>query len=86
MDKVLLQIENDYASDDKWHSYAQSNDRKTFQLLFQRDFPTMAAARYEQNESFFVKLFSDPEMMNQVMDTLGTVLYERLKRSKKSDQ
>lgn len=86
MDKVLLQIQNDYASDDKWHSYAQSNDRKTFQLLFQRDFPTMAAARYEQNESFFVKLFSDPEMMNQVMDTLGTVLYERLKRSKKSDQ
>ena len=40
----------------------------------------MAAARYEQNDSFFVKLFSDPDMMRQVMETVGTVLYERLKK------
>lgn len=81
MDKVLLQMENDYAAQDKWHSYAQNNDRKTFMLLFEKDFPNMAAARYEQNDSFFVKLFSDPDMMRQVMETVGTVLYERLKQS-----
>ena len=40
----------------------------------------MAASRYEQNEGFFVKMFSDPEMMNQIMDTLGAVLYERLNK------
>ena len=80
MDKVLLQMENDYAAQDKWHSYAQNNDRKTFMLLFEKDFPNMAAARYEQNDSFFVKLFSDPDMMRQVMETVGAVLYERLKR------
>ena len=40
----------------------------------------MAAARYEQNEDFFVKMFSDPDMMKQVMDTIGSVLYERLKK------
>ena len=80
MDKVLLQMENDYAAQDKWHSYAQNNDRKTFMLLFEKDFPNMAAARYEQNDSFFVKLFSDPDMMRQVMETVGTVLYERLKK------
>ena len=79
MDKVLLQMENDYAAQDKWHSYAQNNDRKTFMLLFEKDFPNMAAARYEQNDSFFVKLFSDPDMMRQVMETVGAVLYERLK-------
>ena len=79
MDKVLLQMENDYAAQDKWHSYAQNNDRKTFMLLFEKDFPNMAAARYEQNDSFFVKLFSDPDMMRQVMETVGTVLYERLR-------
>ena len=39
----------------------------------------MAAARYEQNEDFFVKMFSDPDMMRQVMETVGTVLYERLR-------
>lgn len=81
MDKVLLQMENDYAAQDKWHSYAQNNDRKTFMLLFEKDFPNMAAARYEQNDSFFVKLFSDPDMMRQVMETVGTVLYERLKNN-----
>ena len=80
MDKVLLQMENDYAAQDKWHSYAQNNDRKTFMLLFEKDFPNMAAARYEQNDSFFVKLFSDPDMMRQVMETVGAVLYERLQK------
>ena len=79
MDKVLLQIENDYAAQDKWKGYAKSNDFKTFMLLFKKDFPAMAAARYEQNEDFFVKLFSDPEMMKYVMDSLGSVVYERLK-------
>ena len=80
MDKVLLQIENDYATQDKWKSYAKGNDFKTFMLLFAKDFPEMAAARYEQNEDFFVKLFSDPEMMKQVMESIGSVVYERLKK------
>ncbi len=83
MDKVLLQIQNDYASEDKWQSYAKNNDYKTFMLLFEKDFPQMAASRYEQNENFFVKMFSDPNMMKQVMESIGAVLYERLK--KKSD-
>lgn len=82
MDKVLLQIQNDYATADKWQSYAKNNDRKTFMLLFEKDFPEMAATRYEQNEDFFVRMFSDPDMMKQVMDSVGTVLYERLKKNK----
>ena len=80
MDKVLVQMENDYASQDKWQSYAQNNDRKTFMLLFKKDFPNVAAKRYEMNEEFFVKMFSDPEMMSMVMDSVGGVLYERLKK------
>ena len=40
----------------------------------------MAAQRYEQNEDFFVKLFSEPDMMKQVMETIGAILYERLKK------
>ena len=80
MDKVLQQIENDYATQDKWQSYARNNDYKTFMLLFEKDFPEMAASRYEQNEDFFVKMFTEPEMMNHIMYTVGTVLYERLKK------
>lgn len=80
MDKVLLQIQNDYANQSKWKSYAQRNDFKTFMLLFEKDFPDMAAARYEQNEDFFVKMFSNPEMMKWVMESIGNVVYERLKK------
>ncbi|MDE5620265.1 MAG: hypothetical protein K2I80_07065 [Ruminococcus sp.] len=79
MDKVLLQIENDYAVQDKWKSYAQNNDFKTFMLLFAKDFPEMAA-RYEQNEDFFIKMFSDSVMMQQVMESIGNVVYKRLKK------
>ena len=82
MDKVLIQMENDYASQDKWRSYALNNDRSTFMLLFAKDFPTMAAERYEQNDEFFKRLFADPDMMKQVMDTVGSVLYERLRKKK----
>lgn len=46
MDKILLQMDNDYAAQDKWHSQAQNNDRKTFMLLFEKEFPNMAASRY----------------------------------------
>lgn len=77
---MLLQIENDYASEEKWQNYAENNDRKTFMLLFEKDFPEMAATRYEQNEDFFVRMFSDPDMMKQVMESIGAVLYEKLKK------
>ena len=77
-----MQMENDYASQEKWQSYAWNNDFKTFMLLFTKDFPNMAAKRYEQNDEFFVRLFTNPEMMQQVMETVGSVLYERLKKKK----
>ena len=80
MDKVLVQMENDYANQEKWQNYAENNDRATFMLLFEKDFPNMAADRYEQNDQFFRKLFDDPDMMKQVMETVGSVLYERLKK------
>lgn len=81
MDKVLLQIENDYASEEKWQSYAENNDEKTFMLLFEKDFPEMAATRYEQNEDFFVRMFSDSNMMKQIMESIGTMLYAKLRRT-----
>ncbi len=80
MDKVLIQMENDYAKQSKWQDYAKNNDRSTFMLLFAKDFPIVAAERYEQNDEFFKKLFTDQDMMKQVMDTVGSVLYERLRR------
>jgi type I restriction enzyme R subunit len=82
MDKVLLQIESDYAAEEKWHSYAEGNDLKILMLLFEEDFPIMAATRFEKNDEFYVHLSSDPDMMKQVMETVGMILYQRLMRKR----
>lgn len=78
MDKVLLQIQNDYASKPQWKNYARNNDHNTFMLLFEQDFPEMAANRYETNDEFFLKMFSNKEMMQQIMLGVGTALYQSL--------
>ncbi|WP_196600165.1 type I restriction endonuclease subunit R [Pectinatus frisingensis] len=81
MDKVLLQIESDYAAKEEWQGYAQHNDFKTFMLLFNKEFPNLAVERYKQNDEFFVKMFSEPDMMKQVAGTIGGILYDRLRMS-----
>ena len=58
MDKVLLQLENDYAADPKWRGYAQSNNYSTFLMLLKRNFLDKASERYEQNDEFFVRYFA----------------------------
>ncbi len=75
-------MENDYAAQVKWQNCAINNDRAIFKILFEKDFPNMAAERYEQNDLFFKKLFADPDMMGEIMDTIGSVLYERLRKKK----
>jgi len=75
-------MENDYAKQSKWQNYAKNNDRETFMFLFNKDFPMMAAERYEQNDKFFKTLFTNEEMMNHVMVSLGSIVYERLKNGK----
>lgn len=81
MDKVLDQLKNDYAAQEKWQGYAKNNDRETFMLLFKKDFPNMAADRYEQNEEFFRLLFAEEDMMEMVMESVGSMVYEKLKKA-----
>ena len=82
MDKVLLQIENDFAVQDKWKNYATNNTFDKFMLLFADEFVDMAVGRFEQNNEFFTKMFSEPNMMEDVKQTIGRVLYTRLNRKK----
>ena len=79
MDKVLSQMQNDFAKQEKWQNAAKNNDKETFKMIFDKEFPAMAAERYEQNDEFFKKLFADPDAMKLLMDSLGTLLYENLK-------
>ena len=78
MDKVLLQIENDYATDSKWQGYAQHSDVNTFMMLFNKHFPDMVAARFEENNAFFGTLLNDPDILKQTIHTMGTIIYRRL--------
>lgn len=64
----------------KWERYVKiyaENSEKQIIERFKREVKT---DRYEQNDQFFRKLFDDPDMMRQVMETVGSVLYERLKK------
>ena len=79
MDKVLLQLENDYVKQGKWQDYARKNDFETFMRLFRDDFPDMAVKRYEQNDKFFMKMLDDKELLYQVMATIGESVYHALK-------
>ena len=67
----MLQIENDYAVQDKWQSYVQNNDKK--------DSPKMASNAYDKNEGFFIKMFFGSDMLKQLMNEVGVLLYNRLK-------
>ena len=80
MDKVLLQLDNDYAADPKWRGYAKSNNYSTFLMLLKRNFLDKASERYEQNDEFFVRLFKEPVFMEEVIDMFAPVLFERLKK------
>ena len=52
---------------------------RTLYMTWKR-FSGDGSTRYEQNDDFFVRMFSDSDMMKQVMESVGTVLYERLKK------
>lgn len=43
---------------------------------------SMHPDRYEQDEDFFVKMFSNLEMMKQIIEAKESVLYGRLKNSR----
>lgn len=66
MDKVLVQMENDYANQEKWQSYAKNNDWATFMLLFEKDFPNMAADRYIQTLTMSMMRMAIPNILSKM--------------------
>ncbi len=86
MDKVLLQLQNDYLSDSKWQGYAQNSDPKAFMTLFDSEFHDMVAARYEENNAFFNVLLNDPDMLRQTMQTIGAIVYRQLNAEKTANK
>ncbi len=82
MDKVLEQIQQDFLADEKLVSFAQNNDEAMFGLKFEQEFENFAAKRYEENDAFFIKMFTDSGVMKSVMEMLKPIIYRKMCRKK----
>ena len=82
MDKVLEQIQEDFLADDKLVSFAQNNDEAMFGLKFEQEFENFAAKRYEANDAFFVKMFTDSGVMKSIVDMLKPIIYRKMRKKK----
>jgi type I restriction enzyme R subunit len=81
-DKVLEQMKADFAKDEKIVNAAKANDKSLFKCLYDQKFKDVAVNRYEQNDNFFVSLFSDEAKMKFLMDTMANAIFEELRLSK----
>lgn len=82
MDKVLEQIQQDFLADEKLVSFAQNNDEAMFGLKFEQEFENFAAKRYEENDAFFVKMFTDSGVMKNIVDMLKPIIYRKMRKKK----
>jgi len=80
MDKVLLQLTEDFMADDRLVDLAKNNPQSTFEKIFEQQFKDIAAVRYEQNEEFFIRMFKDEEFMNEVMKLMLPEVYNSLRK------
>ena len=81
MDKVLEQIQQDFLADEKLVSFAQNNDEAMFGLKFEQEFENFAAKRYEENDAFFIKMFTDSGVMKSIVDMLKPIIYTKCSTS-----
>ena len=82
MDKVLEQIQQDFLADEKLVSFAQNNDEAMFGLKFEQEFENFAAKRYEENDAFFIKMFTDSGVMKSIVDMLKPIIYRKMRKKK----
>ncbi len=80
MDKVLAQLTEDFLKDERLVDLAKNNPKDTFERIFEQQFKEIAAARYMQNEEFFVNMFNNEEFMNEVIKLLLPEVYRKLRR------
>jgi len=57
-----------------------NNDESVFKLLYEKEFKEIAAQRYEQNESFFVRMFNDEDFMSYMMKLMLPMIYKKARK------
>jgi type I restriction enzyme R subunit len=80
MDKVMMQLEEDMMADETLVGFAKSNDESTFKYIFEKAFREIAAQRYEKNEEFFIRMFSDENFMDFTITQLFPEIYKKMRR------
>ncbi|MBY6836771.1 type I restriction endonuclease subunit R [Clostridium botulinum] len=79
-DKVLEQMKSDFAKDEKIVNAVKADDKSLFKYLYEQKFKDVAVNRYEENDKFFMSLFSDEEKMNFIMNMMSEVIFNKLKK------
>lgn len=78
MDKVFEQLTLDFIDDEQMVNYANSNDEEAFKKLYNQEFPKKAIKRYQQNNELFDILMSKDGAMDEVMNSLFSLIYKKL--------
>ena len=60
----------------------ENNDEAMFGLKFEQEFENFAAKRYEANDAFFVKMFTDSGVMKSIVDMLKPIIYRKMRKKK----
>ena len=47
-----------------------------------QEFENFAAKRYEENDAFFVKMFTDSGVMKSIVDMLKPIIYRKMRKKK----
>ncbi len=79
-DKVLDQMKEDFANDEKVVNAVKSGDKSLYKVLYEQKFKDIAVNRYEENDKFFMSLFSDESKLKFIMDLMSEIVYEDLKK------
>ena len=85
MDKVFEQLALDFVDDEQMVNYANNNNEDAFRKVYTDEFPKKAIKRYQQNNELFDTLMSKDGAMDEVMDSLFSIVYKKLKEKAKQE-
>ena len=77
-DKSFEQINSDFAKNQKIVDAVKKHDKSLYKSLYDKFFPDIIVARYEQNNRFFTDMISDSDRFDFIKENYEDILYEYL--------
>ncbi len=78
-DLVIKQVKNDCNSNEELKKQAKANTIDDFALSFKNIFMDIVVDRMDSNQEFFMKVLSDNDFKNTMMDYMMPIIYENLR-------